>query len=202
MKRLVCIVEGKGEVAAVPNLCSRIIRHYLGAEEWYVDSEPIRQPRGMLVNEKFKSPLRPCNEEGLRRAVYLAKVRPANAVLVLCDADDDCPARWGTDAASVITRTLAGAAVMALREYETWLLLNHSDEQLRSAKVTSPEKVRGAKEALRRLIPDYSPSEHQLKETRRLDIARVRARSDSFDKLVRALGDLCGRPPPPRDLKP
>jgi len=91
---------------------------------------------------------------------------------------------------------------MALREYETWLLLSYSDEELKRVKLPMPERVRGAKEALRRLVPDYSPSEHQLSETIGLDIERVRARSDSFDKLVRALGALCGRSPPARPQVP
>ncbi|WP_437876748.1 DUF4276 family protein [Sorangium sp. So ce513] len=200
MKRLVCIVEGKGEVTAIPNLCSRVIRHYLGIQDWVVDNDPIRQPRGMLVDQKAKSPLRPCNTQGVRRALALAKARRADAVLVLCDADDDCPAKWGPHATELIKTVIAGAAVMVLREYETWILLNYSDDQLRRANVPAPEKVSGAKEKLRRLVPDYSPSEHQLIETRRIDIARLRARSDSFDKLVRALSALCGAMPPAREL--
>ncbi|WP_437958287.1 DUF4276 family protein [Sorangium sp. So ce119] len=199
MKRLVCIVEGKGEVTAIPNLCSRVIRHYLGAQDWVVDNDPIRQPRGMLVDEKTRSPLRPCNAQGLRRALALAKARRADAALVLCDADDDCPAKWGPHATELIKSIIAGAAVMVLREYETWLLLNYSDDELKRAKVAAPEKVSGAKEKLRRLVPEYSPSEHQLIETRRIDIARLRMRSDSFDKLVRVLGALCGATPPGRD---
>ena len=40
-RRLVCIVEGQGEVAAIPNLCARILNH-LGVSDWVVGRDPIR----------------------------------------------------------------------------------------------------------------------------------------------------------------
>src|SRR5271165_6191876 len=91
-----------------------------------------------------------------------------------------------------------GAAVMAQREYEAWLLLSHTDEQLKAAKVRRPEQVRNAKDELRKLIPGYLPTVHQMAATRKLDIPRLRARSDSFDKLVRAIGSLCEGKAPAR----
>ncbi len=199
MKRLVCIVEGKGEVAAIPSLCARILQH-LGAEHWIVDQAPIRQPRGKLVDESVRSPGRPCNAEGVRRAVAMARARPADAVLVLCDADDDCPAIWGPDTVKHLVAPTRGAAVMAQREYEAWLLLSYTEQQRKAARVRNPELIRDAKGELRKLIPGYLPTVHQLAATRSLDVSRVRASSDSFDKLVRAIGNLCGVKPPSRPV--
>jgi hypothetical protein len=51
---------------------------------------------------------------------------------------------------------------------------------------------------LKRLVPGYLPTTHQLNETRRIDIALVRKRSDSFDKLVRVLAVLSGTDLPER----
>ena len=199
MRRLVCIVEGKGEVAAIPNLCMRILRQYLGDVAWIVDQDPIRQPRGKLVDGTRKSPLRLCHADGVRRAVLLARqTRKADAVLVLCDADDDCPATWGPDAARVVKGLMPGDAVMAVCEYETWLLLNFSEDALQRAGAPMPESKRGAKEVLKRLVPGYLPTTHQLSETRRIDIPLVRKRSDSLDKLVRALATISGMPLPDR----
>ncbi|WP_437725865.1 hypothetical protein [Sorangium sp. So ce861] len=198
MKRLVCIVEGRGEVDAIPNLCMRILRQCLLDTTWIVDQHPIRHPRSQLVNERDRSPLRRCHADGLRRAVQLARSRGAHAVLALCDADDDCPATWGPDAARAIQVLMPGDAVMAVREYETWLLLNHAQEELRRAGAPMVESKRGAKEVLRRLVPGYLPTTHQLSETRKIDIALVRGRSDSFDKLVRALATIAGMPLPDR----
>jgi hypothetical protein len=45
---------------------------------------------------------------------------------------------------------------------------------------------------MKKLVPDYSPTVHQLEETRRINIAFLRSRSQSFDKLVRCIASLCG----------
>jgi hypothetical protein len=190
VKRLVCIVEGKGEVQAIPSLCWSIFR-YLGVEGWIVDEEPIRQSRSKLVDERVPGPRRPSRSDQLQRFLAIARARPGHAALILCDADDDCPATWGPHAVRAIPPPLSGAAVMASREYETWLLHDLSDAR-------GIESKRGAKEALRRLVPNYDPTTHQLLLTRKLDVPRVRARSDSFDKLVRDLARLCGAKPPKR----
>lgn len=87
---------------------------------------------------------------------------------------------------------------MALREYETWLLWNYQDEELARVGAPAPEKRRGAKEVMAKLVPGYLPTVHQLTETRKLDIAWVRKRSASFDKLVRVLADVSGTVPPAR----
>ncbi|WP_437735204.1 hypothetical protein [Sorangium sp. So ce1335] len=177
----------------------RILRQHLLDTAWIVDQDPIRHPRGKLVDETVRGPLRRCHADGLRRAVLLARQTwRADAVLVLCDADDDCPATWGPDAARAIQVLMPGDAVMAVREYETWLLLNFAEDELRRVGAPTPESERGAKEVLRRLVPGYLPTTHQLSETRRLDIALVRKRSDSLDKLVRALATISGMPLPGR----
>lgn len=191
MKRLVCIVEGRGEVDALPNLCSRVLNH-LGIEGWFVDKAPIRHPRSSLVDERKPSPRRPCREEGVTQAMDLARARKPDAVLLLCDEDDDCAAVWGPDATRVMSRMAPGVAVMAVREYETWLLLARSDEALAAVGVQNPGKLRDAKKALTKLVPDYLPSTHQLEETRGIDVAFLRGRSASFDKLVRSIAALCG----------
>jgi Domain of unknown function (DUF4276) len=189
MKRLVCAVEGDGEVLAIPNLCSRILLE-LGVTDWYVD-QPIHRSRSRFVDGRGPAPHRTCRADEIERVVELALARGAAALLVICDEDDDCAKTWGPDTAAIIRRRLPGDAVMAVREYETWLLLNHPEDSLKKARAgASPEKARGAKEILARIVPGYRPTTHQLPETRRLNIAHVRARSKSFDKLVRAVAAL------------
>jgi len=193
VNRLVCIVEGEGEVAAIPNLCVRIMAN-LGVQDWVVDPDPIRRKRSALVDARQPKPRRPCREDEVLKAMTLAlrRPRPANAVLLLCDEDEDCAATWGPDATRVMNRLGAGAAVMAVPEYESWLLLNRSDAELKAAGVALPLVGRGAKSTMRKIVPDYSPTVHQLAETRRINIAFLRGRSASFDKLVRCIDALCG----------
>ena len=87
---------------------------------------------------------------------------------------------------------------MAEREYETWLLAGFVEE---SAWKSSRGK-RDAKGALSHSVPGYKPTTHQLMCTQQLDLARAWARSDSFDKLVRSLANLCGVKCPPRPAPP
>jgi hypothetical protein len=189
VNRLVCIVEGYGEVQAVPNLCARVLG-YLGRTKWIVDQEPIRRPRPELVDESFPSPGRPSLKRGIEKAVVLAQARNAHAALFLCDSDNDCPGFWTGD----VHRTVDGirsAAVMAVREFESWILSARPPADLRRAGVDAPERVRDAKGTLRRLEPGYKPTTHQLRLTRSIDIASLRSRSRSFNKFVRSLESLC-----------
>ena len=75
------IVEGHGEETAVPELIRRIA-YEIGVFDVKV-AKAIRVHRGALVNRSE-----------LERAVRLASFKAA-AVLVLLDADGDCPAQLG-----------------------------------------------------------------------------------------------------------
>ncbi|NTX65955.1 DUF4276 family protein [Myxococcus sp. CA051A] len=190
-KRLVCIVEGKGEVEAIPNLCSRILAS-LSLHDWLVDQAPIRQPRGHLVDARIAGPSRPCRPEGMTKALSMAWARNPDAVLVMCDSDDDCPSIWAKSVPIKIPSGRPVAAVMAVREFEGWLLRVFNDNELGRIRVVDPERIRNAKGRLEQLVPGYAPTTHQLMMTRKLDISAVRNRSRSFDKLVRTIGALCG----------
>lgn len=195
-QRLVCIVEGKGEVAAVPSLCARILGE-LSVWDWFVDQVPIRQSRGHLVDERVRSSLRPARDGDFDRAIQLAlRSRRADAVLVLCDSDDDCPAVWGPSAMQKLSAVCRGAAVMVQREYESWLL--HGIPSFEALDAASIERRRDAKALLSRHRPGYLPTAHQLTLTREIDIRRCWARSDSFDKLVRSIAGIAGASVPAR----
>src|SRR5687768_18396006 len=107
MKRLVCVVEGKGDVEAIPTLCSRVL-HWLGASAWVVDKQAIRQPRTKLVDGAVRGPAKPCKAAEMARILALAAARDPDAVLVLCDSDDECPGAW---ASSVPRATHQGSPV-------------------------------------------------------------------------------------------
>lgn len=184
-RKLVCIVEGKGELAAVPCLCVRI-RDELQAWRWHIDSAPVRWDRARMVDQRVASPLRGVHAE-FERAVQLAFKR-ADAVLALCDQDDDCPVHWSDQARDTITQFGDGGALMAVREFETWLISGcYTDAELRVVKLLEPELKRDGKSALRRLFPLYKPTLHQRELVSKLDLARARNRSRSFRKLCTEL---------------
>lgn len=201
-KHLVCIVEGKGEVKAVPRLCHRIL-YLLKVEGWHVQPSPIRHSRSRMVDERLPSPRRPCHKERLENILGQARAREhVGAVLILCDADDDCAGVWGPSARTLAGRVLKkypSAAVMAEPEYEAWLLAGLVEEDNRWAAIA---KKRDAKKVIRREVPDYKPTTHQSLLTEQMDLSRAWARSDSFDKLVRSLAELCGAKLPRRPGSP
>lgn len=174
----------------MPALCYRILRS-LGISGWLVDEEPIRQPRSLLVDEGGSSPHRPCLLAGVERAVELAVRRPADAVIVMCDSDDDCAATWALDFRARVSARVPVAPVMAVREYESWLLANEAASVRRALGISSPEDVRDAKGLMRRARGRYLPTLHQLILTRRIDVVTTRELCASFDKLVRTVAEIC-----------
>jgi len=179
------IVEGDGEVAAVPVLLRRLLPE-LGA---YMEvGRPIQRPRSDFTQEqKFKL------------AFQIADSKPGvQAVLVLFDADDDCARNCVPHLAVWARQEIAHlpcAVVMARREYEVWLLA--AIESLRGQRgilanasyEADPEAKRDAKGALRRLTrgETYSPTADQSALTATFDLAAAYRRCSSFRKLVKEL---------------
>jgi hypothetical protein len=184
------IVEGDGEFAALPVLMRRLIQianaFPLGV------NRPIRRPRTELVRE-----------DGVRRAVLLARSRPnCDGILILFDGDDDCPRdiaprveAWGRAEAN----PLPCYVVMPNREYEAWFLA--TIESLRGTRGIrhdatphpDPESPRGAAEELRRRMARnraYSKTADQPALTAVFDMAAAHRRCRSFRRLVRAFGLL------------
>lgn len=187
-RRLVCVVEGRGEVRAVPGLCARVLYQLLDVSptDWVVDQDPIRQPRGRLVDEGAPARRRGPAAEGVDRAVALAAARGASACVVLVDADRDCPVAWGPATRARVLRRLPGAAVMPVREYEAWLLAGHP-EWAGEEDVGSVKNPKARAEAL---WHGYKPTVHQLARTRSMDLSLARRRSASFAYFVAQLATL------------
>lgn len=185
------IVEGYGEVEAAPVLVRRLLA--VGRYFKWECVRPIRASRSELLKE-----------QGIKRLVQLARKDAAtSAILVLFDADDDCP----KDLASCLTRWIGEAArpipaavVLAKREYEAWFLA--ALESLGGCRGINgkkydgdPEGVRGAKEILNDFSEQsrsYAPTADQPAMSAKFDMALSYARSRSFRKLVKAVGDLLG----------
>ena len=204
------IVEGHGDVAALPVLLRRLVAEAGALAEAGVLAvgvgRPIRRPRHWLVRE-----------DGVRRAVRLALAQPdCGAVLVLLDGDADCPAKlgptvqeWATAAAGDVPCRV----VLAHREYEAWFLAaieslrGHRNVRSDADPHPDPEKPRGAKEQLEaRMRPGtiYLETLDQpaFSALFSLPCAYRRSRSfrklaSSFANLVRGMGHEVGVWPPP-----
>lgn len=116
MRQVACIVEGDGEVSALPLLLRRI-------NEWQTPEQPtLILPPIRVQKDRFLN--RP-NE--FRRFVLLAasKCGDEGWILIVFDADDDCPVVKHKEVlaqAQAIARHKRVAVVMANREYEAWLM--------------------------------------------------------------------------------
>lgn len=201
-RRIVCVVEGHGDVRALPLLATRVLRELLAitGAHWVIEADAIRHPRSRLVDESHPSPKRPCELGMVGRAIDQALARDAAAVLLVVDADDDCPAAWGRSLPiQAPSRPVPIAGVMASREFESWLLAGHTVHQRAAARAVDPERSpRDAKKALSRLVRGYTENTHQLEVTRTIDVRSAWENSASFDKLVRSIAKLVGTDPPPR----
>lgn len=190
--RIGCIVEGHGDVEAVPILIRRLAQE-LDSELVVQTPKPIRVPKDRLVKSGE-----------LERHVELAarNTQGKGGVLVLIDSDDDCPAELGPQLQSRAKAARADvpiAVVLAKREFEGWLLAGA--ESLRGKRglpddllgPEDPESVRGAKEWLSRRMPRFEPYRetlHQASLTAAVDFALAR-RARSFARCEKEIVRLC-----------
>lgn len=193
MLSVVAIVEGHGEVAALPILLRRIASELL--DHTYVDvSRPIRHARSSLLNEQ---------KSDLERALKLASLELQTSqlphsrrlILLMVDADDDCPKEL---APKLLARSQAIShepigVVLPYVEFETWFVAAaESLKQYLKNDVPppqNPETTRSGKKwiAERFLGVRYSETVDQPKLAAAMDLKLCRDRSPSFDKLCRVL---------------
>jgi len=182
VKRLHLVTEGHGDVEAAPELAMRVIVHLRRQKRWCVTRRSSRLPKGQLVDERTGV----SKLAGVEKAIAFASAQRADAVLVLVDGDDHCPATFGPSASQQLGERLPASAVMVVREFETWLALAHTDVPLRKA-----EAKRNAKELLRAKQPDYKPTVHQTPLAKAVLVDELLAKgSASFDKFCREIDRL------------
>jgi len=185
---IVPIVEGHGEVEALPLLIRRIFDAFRPGVFPLVNP-PTRVKAGSFLNDRAY----------FEKYIELAAAKAAQGegmVLILLDCEDHCPGTLGPRLladALAIRGDIRCAIALAHREYETWFLA--AAESLRGCAGLSdqltppenPESIRGAREWLGRHMPiSYDPIIHQAKLTARFGLHRARA-IPSFDRLINKL---------------
>jgi hypothetical protein len=186
MTPIATIVEGDGEVAALPIVLRRLaewLSPALGAVEV---PTPIRVRRDRFLNR----------DEEFRRMLLLAAAKCGEAgwILVLLDADDDCPAELAPE---ILTRAQAVvphrrvSVVLANREFEAWFLAGAESLDGKRGfscakqETSDPEAVRNAKGWLseRMGAGRYRETTDQPAFATLLDLRLAHDRSRSFRKL-------------------
>jgi hypothetical protein len=183
------IVEGHGEVDAIPALLRRFVQES-GLYEIRV-ARAIRSHRADLARE-----------DSLQKVIEVARLGGAEGILITFDSDDDCPVDLAQQIgawAKKHANPLACEVAIAEREYEAWFL--GSIESLRGTRgialdavsEAAPEAVRGAKAKLEKKMLAgrfYSERADQIALTVQLDLAQSYRTCRSFRRIVNAFAQI------------
>lgn len=181
------IVEGHGEVEAVPILIRRIFAEFATVIPRI--NPPIRVKAGSFLHDA----------SAFNRYVAMAAAKAAQgngAVLILLDCEDECPGKLGPELllrAQAVRSDVRCHVVLAKREYETWFLAAASSLAGCAGLPTnlssphSPEAIRGAKEWLGlHMDCAYDPIRHQVQFTSSFDLRQAK-KLYSFDRFIAKL---------------
>ncbi len=175
---IVPIVEGPGDKAAAPILVRRVLQERLGRYEFEVMQPKQARDKGNLIKrlENF--------------IAYASKTQGCTAILILLDADRDCPMELGAQLAGRALATVVGmpiAVVCAKRKYENWFLASDEDY------TGDAEEFGGAKDWLSDNMPPgiiYRETKHQPSFSATMDIEAAYHASRSFRRLCKAVEEL------------
>lgn len=152
---IVAIVEGHGEVGAVPELLRRL-NAWIAPSKYVHVAAPIRTNRSRFLND----------EEEFSKLLQLAshKATAEGWILVLLDADDDCPVELCANLESRATQCLPHrkiSVVIANREYEAWYIAAAESlagyrgfQPLPNLTLPDPDQPRNAKGWLSQQMPN------------------------------------------------
>ncbi|WP_153111250.1 DUF4276 family protein [Propionivibrio limicola] len=185
MSGVAAIVEGDGEVASLPILLRRL-------NQWLTPERPTQVPAPIRVHrDRFLN-----REEEFRRHLLLAAAKCGEQgwILVLLDADDDCPAQLGQqilERARQVVPHRRISVVLANREYEAWLiagarsLSGQRGFSFGEAEAIDAETPRDAKGWIKKHMASrsYGETTDQPAFSSRVDLQQVFEGSRSFRKL-------------------
>ena len=149
------IVEGYGEVQAVPILLQRILWEL--REDAFLEVNPALRVKtqSFLGDHDYFA-------KYLELAARKAKPHERGSVLILLDCEDDCPAEVGPRLAADAAQLRSDVPItvaLAYREYETWFLAAvHSLRGFQGLPIdldppAAPESIRDAKGWLSARMP-------------------------------------------------
>jgi len=190
--RIYSIVEGHGEVQAVPVLLRRLLDEY---GVFNVDVPPAFRRRQSHLLTK----------EGLQLSVKLAKLQPdCSGIVVLFENEDDCPKSLGpklSEWAKAVSHPIPCIVALPHREYEAWFLASLNSlkgkRMIRENAISpeNPEYFRDAKGVLEECMEEgacYLETTDQAAFSALFNLREAYLNSRSFRHLVKAFGELIG----------
>lgn len=181
---VVSIVEGDGEVAALPVLLRRL-GEWLHPALYFNIVAPIRVRRDQFLNR----------EEIFTKQLKLAALKCTSPgwIVIVLDADDDCPVQLAqriAQRAKAIVPDARLSVVLANREYEAWFIasaetLDGSRGFRLAGELPEADSIRGAKQWISKRIAQgaYHEVLDQPAFSAKIDLSLARQRSRSFEKL-------------------
>ena len=185
MSSVASIVEGDGEVSAIPILLRRLQERF-GPSNFVNVLAPIRVYKDRFLNR----------DEEFRRHLLLAasKCGTDGWILIVLDADDACPAALGSEILDRARKCVPHrriSVVLANREFEAWFIASASAlhgfrgfsfDPKESVEAECPRNAKGWM-AERMAKRSYGVTTDQPAFTAKLDIDQAYSGSRSFRKL-------------------
>jgi len=171
MSVIATIVEGHGEVEAIPVLIRRLRPDAICPRPVRVKRQRVLMP-GELERHARIADAGIVDRGGL------------GGVLLVLDADNACAATDGPILTGRLRAALPHrpvACCLAVREFESWLLAGLDSQP------EATDEARGGKAALIRALGEYAPTVDQPKCAARMDIDRASALSRSFRHFAEAV---------------
>lgn len=192
MLSIVPIVEGPGDVAALPILLRRLLSERYNRYDVEIANPKPTGGSGKLIKELE------------RFLAYAATTPDCGSILVLIDADDKCPKELADSLASrskELGLDKPTAVVCAKREYETWFLASLDTIKGKGrAAISDTASFTGEIESfggVKGWLSDQMPPDRTYKETTDqpsltsfIDLSLAHANSRSFRRLCHAVEEL------------
>ena len=191
MPKIMTLVEGPGDIDAVPGLLYNILHQRHQWWDWQV--APPKQVRGLGALKKRLD----------RLMIYSEREVEGGGILILLDLDDGCPKTEALNLAQQIRSlnlSCPVAIVFACREYEAWFLASLSTIAKNTEILPTDlkyegnvEAIRGVKGWLTRQMPPgraYKETTHQKVFTNLMDLDLAYQCSRSFQRLCNAIEEL------------
>ena len=188
------IVEGPGERQAVPLLLRRFFQHVMERNDLTVAQPIVANGNGNM-------------DRKLEKFLGYARIQKADGVIIVRDADDNCPHEIASNMADEVRRVNLGIPVVIVcpkPEFEAWFigsLVGSCGDSIRDYLGLAPnttvpsnvEMLRDAKGWISRRMPEgkiYKPTRHQAKLSARICVSEASIACRSFRRLLHAVEEL------------